>query len=130
VVSNEQNYKAEWAENIVKKLRIKLSDHQLREALSEQWQFFNRANSIITLDYVLKNSAMASKLNIAPFLPTRVITARRILYHGGYCKSLYSSWSTYVDNSRKRLVGRLRSYNNTTQSIFGWYCNFEKLHLY
>ncbi len=55
MTSNEQNYKAEWAENIVKKLRVKLSERQLREALAEQWEFFNKANAMIALDYVLKD---------------------------------------------------------------------------
>ena len=73
---------------------------------------------------------MAKKLNVAPYLQTRVITARKILYHGGYCRTLYTSWSSYVDNSRKRLVGRLKNYTSITQSIFGWYCNFEDLQLY
>jgi hypothetical protein len=108
-------------------LRVKLSDRQLREALTEQWEFFNKANAIITLDYVLKNAEMAKKLNVGPYLQTRVITAKKILYHGGYCKTLYTSWSSYVDNSRKRLAGRLRNYTSITQSIFGWYCNFEDL---
>ena len=79
---------------------------------------------MITLDYVLKDAEMAKKLKISPYLATRVITSRRVLYHGGYSKSLYSSWSNYVENSRKHLIPRLKCYTSITQSIYGWYCNF------
>lgn len=98
--------------------------------MAEQWEFFNRANAIITLDYLLKNAEMGRKLNVAPYLHTRTITAKKILYHGGYCRTLYTSWSSYVEVSKKRLATRLRSYNPTTQRVFGWYCHFEDLQLF
>jgi len=80
-----------------------------------------------TLDFMLKDQKIMDDLKISPYLNTRVITSRNILYHGGYCKSIYESWNNYVDNSKKRLATRMRKYNPITQSIYGWYIQFEDL---
>lgn len=48
------------------------------------------------LDYILKDPKAMIKLQLVPYLPTRTITSKKILYHGGYCKSIYISWKKYV----------------------------------
>ena len=74
-----------------------------------------------TLDYLLKDPKTALRLKLVPYLPTRTITANNILYHGGYCRSLYESWRNYVDQGRKRLSAKLSKYHQTIQAIHGWY---------
>jgi hypothetical protein len=92
--------------------------------LHEQWQFFNQANAMCTLDFMLKDPKIMEDLKISPYLNTRIITSRKILYHGGYCRSIYQSWSNYVDSSRKKLIPRMRKYNPIAQAIYGWYVQF------
>jgi len=79
---------------------------------------------MITIDYILKDPKIAKKLQISPYIPTRISTAKNILYHGGYCQSLYLSWSNYVGKGKKLLSSNIKKYNPINQSIHDWYSNF------
>ena len=83
-----------------------------------------------TLDYALKDPKTYKQLKVVPFLPTRIITAKKILYHGGYSKSLYTSWNNYISNGKSKLSLKLNKYHNTIQSIHAWYTEFEDLLLF
>jgi hypothetical protein len=92
--------------------------------LSEIWELFNNANAIIRLDYVLKDQNYIKKFRVSPYLNTKLITSKRILYHGGYSKELYSSWCGYVRHGKKNLATKLRKYSEITQSVWSWLSNF------
>ena len=82
------------------------------------------------LDYILKDPKTVKKLDIVPYLPTRIISSRKVLYHGGYCKSIYKSWNHYAESGRKKLISKLNKYHDTIQAIHGWYQQFEDLLFY
>jgi hypothetical protein len=67
---------------------------------------------------------MQNKLKTAPFLPTSIQTSKNILYHGGYTKSLYTSWNNLLESSRKKLSQSLRKYSTCSQKVYSWYSNF------
>jgi hypothetical protein len=73
------------------------------------------------LDYLLKDPKAAHKLQLVPYLPTRLTTSKKILYHGGYCRSIYPSWHNYVTLNKKKLTLKLTKYSPTLQAIHGWY---------
>ena len=79
---------------------------------------------MITIDYILKDPKIAKKLQFSPYMATRISTSKNILYHGGYCQSLYFSWNSYVNKGKKMLTGHIKKYNPTNQSIHDWYSNF------
>lgn len=89
--------------------------------VAEQWELWSLGNAMSSLDYVLKDPNTAKKLDIAPYLPTRIISSWKVLYHGGYSKSIYQSWNNYVELGRKKLTSKINKYHNTIQSIHGWY---------
>jgi hypothetical protein len=64
------------------------------------------------------------KYNLSPFMNTRVITSKKILYHGGYSVHLYSSWHGYVTNGISKLENKIKKYNVYTQAVNGWSNNF------
>jgi hypothetical protein len=43
-------------------------------------------------------------------MSTKHITSKRILYHGGYSRNLYPSWSNFVKQGRKNLTIKLKKY--------------------
>ncbi len=66
---------------------------------------------MVNLDYILKDELYIKKFGISPYLSTKYIASKRILYHGGYSKSLYPGWADYVKQGRKGLQLKLKKYN-------------------
>ena len=77
------------------------------------------------LDYLLKDPKTAKKYELVPYLGSRIVTSKRILYHGGYCKSIYTSWHNYVEAGKKKISSKLSKYHNTIQAIHGWCTQFS-----
>lgn len=102
-------------------LRVNLNPIKFKAFVNDQWDLWSLGNAMSNLDYVLKDPKTLQKLGIIPYLPTRVRTSSKILYHGGYSKSLYESWNSYVENGRKKLTTKLSKYDDTIQAIHGWY---------
>ena len=121
ISGSEEDYPRKLLEGIAKQLKNYLNPENFREFVADQWEIWSLSNAMSNLDYLLKDPKTARKLELVPFLPSRVITAKKILYHGGYCKQIYPSWNNYIETGKKKLSSRLTKYHNTIQSIHGWY---------
>jgi sulfur relay (sulfurtransferase) DsrC/TusE family protein len=113
------------AENIFKNIRIPLKHDEMSRFLRELWDLFNKSNAIANLDYILKDETYIKKFNISPYLNTKHISSKMILYHGGYSKSLYTSWNNYLKQGKKNLSLRLTKYCALNQHVHSWLTNFN-----
>jgi hypothetical protein len=82
------------------------------------------------LDYFLKQQPNNKKNNTKKIRQYFVakkenITSYRINYHGGYSKLLYTSWNTYVTNTRKELSHKNYKLNSKIQNINIWVSYFN-----
>jgi hypothetical protein len=121
VSSSEENYPAQLLEGIAKQLKIQFNPFTFKMFVAEQWDLWSIGNAMSNLDYILKDPKTAKKLDLVPYLPTRIISSRKVLYHGGYCKSIYRSWNNYVESGRKKFTSKISKYHDTIQAIYGWY---------
>lgn len=53
----------------------------------------------------------------------------KIAKSGGYSKLLFTSWSSYVEASRRNLASSLLKYNPTNLALRSWFEDFSRVQL-
>ena len=80
------------------------------------------------LDYYLKFPFLRSGITKQYLIGKKeYISSDRIIYHGGYSKTLYSSWHKYIITSKAKLAKKIEKYDELIQEINGWSQQFQSL---